>query len=105
MTVLENATGWNELMTGNITGAAFVAIDQPLGGYLIVSLYVLLMLIIWMRTQAPELCAVLSIITYALFRLSPWFTTARGEGIIILMTVTFIALTFFKYMAKEQKTN
>ena len=99
--VLDNVTGWNELMTGNVTQAAFIALDAPLGGLLIPFIYTILMLILWMRTQSVELCAVMSLIFFAIFMASPWFNTATRTAT-GLITVFFIASTIFKLIAKEK---
>jgi hypothetical protein len=100
--VIENVTGWNELMTGNITGAAFQAIDVPLGGYLILGIYIIIIFVLWMRTQSVELCAVMSLLFLGMFIASPWVAVNRGKGILMIMTVFFIAGWIFKAIAKEK---
>lgn len=99
--VLDNVTGWNELMTGNVTQAAYLALDVPLGGLLIPIIYTIIMMVLWGRTQSVELCAVMSLIFFGFFMISPWFntTTKYYTGIV---TVFFLASTLFKMIAKER---
>lgn len=99
--VFENVTGWNELMSGNITGAAFQALNVPLGSSLILILFVLISLILWIRTQSIELCTIVSFIFLGVFLVAPWFTNEQ-IGIAIIITAFELGATIFKLIAKEK---
>ena len=99
--VLENVTGWNELITGNITGAAFTALNQPTGGSLILILYIIISLVLWVRTQSIELCTMISFIFLGAFLTLPWFNK-QTIGVAILITAVELGATIFKMIAKEK---
>ena len=99
--VLENVTGWNELMNGNIVSAAFQALNQPTGGSLILILYVIISLVLWVRTQSVELCTMMSFIFLGVFLTVPWFNKTT-IGIAIIITVFELGATIFKFIVKEK---
>lgn len=99
--VLQNVTGWSELMDGHVVSAAFQALNIPLGGMLILILYILLSLVLWIRTQSVELCTIMSFIFLGIFLVSPWFNK-QSIGIAILITVFELGATIFKFIAKEK---
>lgn len=99
--VLQNVTGWNELITGNVTGAAFIALNEPTGGALILILYILISLVLWVRTQSIELCTMISFIFLGAFLTLPWFNKTT-IGIAILITAVELGATIFKMIAKEK---
>lgn len=99
--VIENVTGWNALMTGNITGAAFTALNEPTGGWLILMLFIIITLVLWIRTQSVELCTIISFIFLGVFLTQPWFTR-ETIGIAVLITAFLLGATIFKLVSKEK---
>lgn len=99
--VLENVTGWNALMSGNITGAAFSALNEPTGGWLILMLYIVIILVLWIRTQSVELCTIISFLFLGVFLVAPWFTK-QTIGIAVIVTAFLLGATIFKLVSKEK---
>jgi hypothetical protein len=99
--IIENVTGWSELINGNVTGAAFQALNVPLGGSLILILYIVLSIVLWVRTQSIELCTIMSFIFLGVFLTVPWFTK-ETIGIAIIITVFELGATIYKFIAKEK---
>lgn len=96
-----NVTGWNELMTGDVAGAAFTALNMPTGGMLIFILYIVITLVLWIRTQSIELCTIISFIFLGVFLTAPWFNDTT-IGLAIIVTVFELGATLFKFIAKEK---
>lgn len=99
--VLQNVTGWSELMQGDIAAAAFQALNVPLGGTLIFILYLLISLVLWVKTQSIELCTIISFIFLGVFLTTPWFND-QTIGLAIIITAFQLGATFFKLVAKEK---
>lgn len=99
--VLENVSGWTQLMDGNVVSAVFTALNDPLGGWLIFILYVIISLVLWARTQSIEICAIISCIFVGVFLTTDWFNSIT-MGLTIIITVFELAATIYKMIAKEK---
>jgi hypothetical protein len=99
--VLQNVTGWEELMSGQMVTAAFTALNVPFGGYLIFLLYIAVSMVLWIRTQSIELCTIMSLLFMGSFLVTPWFNTTTITLTIIIF-VFEIAATGYKFFTKEK---
>lgn len=99
--VLENVTGWNELMNGQIVTASYTALNVPFGGYLIFLLYIVVSMVLWIRTQSIELCTIMSLLFMGSFLVTPWFNTTTITLTIIIF-VFEISATAYKFFTKEK---
>lgn len=98
--VLENVTGWNELMNGEVVTASFMALNQPWGGYLIFILYVLISIVLWSRTQSVELVTMMSLLFLGSFLVVPWFNNVT-IGLSIIIFAFLMSATLYKFFVKE----
>ena len=98
--VIENVTGWNELMNGQIVTAAFTALNVPWGGYLIFILYVVISLVLWSRTQSVELVTMMSLLFLGSFLVTDWFNPAT-IGLSIIIFAFLASATLYKFFVKE----
>lgn len=104
---IENVTGWTDLMQGHVVAAAWNGLSEPTGGWLIVFLYFIIMIVLQMRTQSWELPTIVGTIFLTVFLTAPTtlnpagFGTAQA-GTVILIYVFFLSLTLFKIVAKEK---
>ena len=99
--VLTNVTGWTDLMSGNVVTAVYNVYNTPIGGYLILLLYIVISLVLWARTQSIELVAIMSLLFSASFLISPWLNST-GIGIVMVITAFELALVAFKFLTKEK---
>jgi len=105
---IENVVGWSDLMQGNVVTAVWNSLNVPLGGWLIVFLYLLVMIILQMRTQSWELSTVLGTIFLTVFLTAPTVLNPAGFGVAqagttILIYVFFLTSSLFRTVAKEKQ--
>lgn len=98
--VLENVTGWNELMNGQVVTASFMALNDPWGGYLIFVLYVLISAVLWSRTGSVELVTIMNLLFLGSFLVFPWFN-AVTMGLSIIIFAFLLSATLYKFFVKE----
>lgn len=101
--MIADVTGWANLTSGNVVTAVFNAYNEPFGGYLIFLLYVVISLILWVRTQSIELCTMMSFIFLGSFLVTPWFNNIT-LGLAILITAFELGATIFKFFASNRPT-
>jgi len=97
----ENVTGWNYLINGEVGMAAFSALNEPTGGWLIFMFWILITMIIVTRTNSWELATIIGIIFLTVFLTQPWFTSMQIGGAILFM-VFLLGITLFRLAAKEK---
>ena len=95
---MADVTGWLNLTNGNIVEAVFTAYNEPFGGYLIFLFYIVISLILWVRTKSIELCTIISFIFLGSFLVMPWFNNTT-MGLAILITAFELGATIFKFFA------
>jgi hypothetical protein len=94
-----NVTGWNELMNGSITTAAYTVYNSTLEGYLLLVLFVALSLFLYMRTDNAELVFTVGIIFFVTFVVTGWMSPLQ-YGIVILILVFELAGILYKVFFK-----
>ena len=107
---IENVTGWTDLMQGHVVAAVYNSLNVPMGGWLIVIFYFLVMLILQARTQSWELPTIVGTIFLTVFLVAPTGVTDLNPaafgvpqaGAAVLIYVFFLALSLFKTVAKEK---
>lgn len=97
---LQDVPGWLNLTNGNVVTAVFNAYNEPLGGYLIFILYIIISLVLWARTQSIELCTIITFIFLGTFLVEPWFNSIT-LGLAIIIAAFELGATIFKFFAKE----
>lgn len=95
-----NVTGWNELMAGNITSAAYVVYNNSLEGYLLLVLFVVLSALLYMRTDNIELTFTLGVIFFAVFVVGFHWMGPVQYGIVLLILVFELAGILYKIFFK-----
>jgi len=99
--MIADVAGWTNLTNGNVVSAVFTAYNEPFGGYLIFLLYVVITLVLWLRTQSIELCTIISFIFLGSFLVTPWFNTTT-LGLAILITAFELGATIFKFFTSPR---
>ena len=92
---------WSDIMNGDVASGVFNALNNSLGGYLIFIFYLIISLVLWIRTGSIELCAIISLIFLSSFLITPWFNETT-LGLALIITTLEIGLSIFKFFAKEK---
>ena len=95
-----NVTGWNELMDGNITSAAYAVYNSSLEGYLLLILFVAISALLFMRTQNIELTFTLGVIFFTVFAVGFQWMDPVQYGIVLVILVFELAGIFYKIFFK-----
>lgn len=93
--------GWDELMNGEPGLAAYKALDQPMGGYLILILWIVISFVIITKTGSWELSFTLGIIFGVFFLSSEWFGSAQ-KVVFLLILILQLTVTLFRIASKEK---
>lgn len=96
-----NVPGWDLLMNGQPVSAAYQSMDEPLGGWLLAALWIVIVGVIITRTDSWELTTILSLIFGAAFFSSEWFGTAQKVFLLIFIVLQ-MGIVLYRIMAKEK---
>lgn len=96
-----NVPGWDLLMEGNVTMAAYQALDIPMGNWLIFILWLLITFVIITKSGSWELSTIVGLIFLTVFLATPWFGGAQ-KGAAILFMILQIAMVLFRIATKEK---
>jgi hypothetical protein len=96
-----NVPGWNDLMAGRPVWAAYHALNEPLGNWLIFILWIIITFVIIARTNSWELSTIIGLIFLTLFITMPWFSGPQ-IGVAILFMVFQLGVVLFRMAAKEK---
>jgi hypothetical protein len=64
---MTNATGWNDLIDGNMVKAAFNMYDFYLNGWTMAILFITYMIMLWQKTHNQTLCWVVGVFFVVLY--------------------------------------
>jgi hypothetical protein len=100
MIPVQNVTGWNELINGQVVAAVFTAFDTPIGGggYMLLGLFIVLSAVLVIKTNI-EIAFIVGIIFLGVFGTTPWINNWAKYFIIGILIVEFGVIlfkTFFK---------
>lgn len=96
-----NVAGWNDLMAGRPVWAAYNALNEPWGNWLIFILWIIITFVIVAKTNSWELSTIVGLIFFTLFLTMPWFD-GKQIGVAILFMVFQLAIVLFRMAAKEK---
>ena len=84
-----NATGWTELMDGNMVGAVYTMFDTAFGsmGIVVVILFFVYQAMLFTKTRNLSLCFITGIIFASLYATNVVFVEQVSVGIIFLLLV------------------
>ena len=89
LSILVNATGWNELMDGRLISAAFVMYDTALAGWTVVILFFIYQLMLILKTRNLTLSWITGIFFAAMF-VSSQALTSSGNPVLRPIAVQII---------------
>lgn len=103
---VSNVTGWDALMEGRIAEAAYRGYDNPINGYLLTILFIVISSILIINTGV-EISFIIGIIFYGMVSVlpylnggtEPWLNPA-SQGIIILILAAELASTLYNLFVK-----
>ena len=86
-----NATGWPELMDGNLIGAAFTMFDTAFAGWFVPLLFIVYQTVLILKTQNLTLSWVTGIIFMSLYATSHFVSARVSIPIIFLLLALQLA--------------
>lgn len=96
-----NVPGWNDLVAGRPVWAAYNALNEPWGNWLIFILWIIITFVIISKTNSWELSTIVGLIFFTLFLTMPWFSGTQ-IGVAILFMVFQLGIVLFRMAAKEK---
>lgn len=94
--MVADVTGWNQLMNGTVVSAVYEAYNTPLGGYLLLLLFVVISAIIILNAGV-EVAFIIGIIFFGAF--NSWL---NDGSFYVILTILAVELTgvFYNLLVK-----
>jgi hypothetical protein len=99
-----NATGWNELMDGNMIGAVYTMFDTAFGnmGIIVVILFFVYQFMLYMKTGNVTLMWVTGIIFASMYATSSFVEPVSVQIIFLLLVLEFAAVLFLTFYKRKE---
>ena len=97
-----NATGWNELMDGNMVSAVYTMFDTAFGGMgiVVVILFFVYQLMLYMKTKNITLMWIIGIIFASLYATSSFVEVFSVQIIFLLLVFELAGILYLLLFAK-----
>jgi len=97
-----NATGWNELMDGNMISAVYTMFDTAFGGMgiVVVILFFVYQLMLYMKTKNITLMWIIGIIFASLYATSSFVEVFSVQIIFLLLVFELAGILYLLLFAK-----
>jgi len=90
-----NATGWNELVDGNLIKAAFVMYDTAMAHWFVAILFVVYQLLLLMKTRSLNLAFTTGIIFLSLYALSSYVKAISVQVMFVITVFELAGILYF----------
>jgi len=90
-----NATGWTELINGDLFGAAFTMYDTALAGWTVVILFFVYQFMLYLKVRNPTLAWVTGLIFVSLYATS---TIVKSISLQVMFIILVLELGAILYM-------
>ena len=95
-TLAQNATGWTQLLDGNILGAAVAMFNGAMGGLFIFALFMIFQTLLYMKTKNWTIVWVTSVISIPI--VYKWMPQWSLAFISLLLTVSLAYMVYFAFI-------
>ena len=89
-----NITGWNELMNGDLIGAAFIMYDTAMVHWFVPILFFVYQIMLYMKTENTTICWITGLFFICLYCVS-WFAISVAAQIMFVILVFELAGILF----------
>ena len=104
-----NATGWSELMTGNIIQAPFDMFNASLLNWFLPIIFIIFIVVLFIKTRSTTLCWTMTTMflaaIYAPGINALRYMTVSGGITIIVVDVIFLAVILMKLVIQRKSDN
>jgi len=92
---MNNVTGWNELMDGNLVGASFTMFDSALGGWFVTFIFFAYLGLLLYKTKSTTSIVVGGLIFVGLY--ASYLQAITMPIIIMISALTLAGIIFYYY--------
>jgi len=94
LVIAENATGWNELYSGNMISAAYTMYNAAFANWFVAILFFVYQFMLFMKTRNVTLCWVTGLFFAALYAVSVFVKAISIQAIFLLLVFELAGILY-----------